>query len=193
MILTGGTGVFGGKNLFQCYFVSPHVPMLLCLPPNLTWVEAGPPPWEADDWTPETCHGLPTSDNVDQLYKPVKYIFIPNTMCHLPAHLKARHNKIIHVYVTWEKWVVGGQRLVSVSCIWLRRIITAIRDLRFSSWYYSPRSSRMLHRVVRRLWLTFRNNIEHTYLTLFYVLPTQCIYVFCVDLTTNSDYFPVQH
>jgi len=27
----------------------------------------------------------------------------------------------------------------------------------------------------------------------FYVLPTQCIYVFCVDLRTNSDYFPKQH
>ena len=26
-----------------------------------------------------------------------------------------------------------------------------------------------------------------------YVLPTQCIYVFCVDLRTNSDYFTVQH
>jgi len=27
----------------------------------------------------------------------------------------------------------------------------------------------------------------------YYVLPTQCIYVFCVDLITNSDYFTVQH
>ena len=27
----------------------------------------------------------------------------------------------------------------------------------------------------------------------FYVLPTQCVYVFCVDLRTNSDYFPTQH
>jgi len=27
----------------------------------------------------------------------------------------------------------------------------------------------------------------------FYVLPTQCIDVFCVDLRTNSDYFTVQH
>jgi len=27
----------------------------------------------------------------------------------------------------------------------------------------------------------------------FYVLPTQCIYVYCVDLRTNSDYFPIQH
>ena len=27
----------------------------------------------------------------------------------------------------------------------------------------------------------------------FYVLRTQCIYVFCVDLRTNNDYFPIQH
>ena len=27
----------------------------------------------------------------------------------------------------------------------------------------------------------------------FYVLPTQCIYVFFVELRTNSYYFPVQH
>jgi hypothetical protein len=26
-----------------------------------------------------------------------------------------------------------------------------------------------------------------------YVLPTQCTYVFCVDLRTNSDYFVIQH
>jgi len=26
-----------------------------------------------------------------------------------------------------------------------------------------------------------------------YVLPTQCVYVFCVDLRTNSDYFTAQH
>jgi len=26
-----------------------------------------------------------------------------------------------------------------------------------------------------------------------YVQPTQCIYVFCVDLRTNSDFFPTQH
>ena len=27
----------------------------------------------------------------------------------------------------------------------------------------------------------------------FYVLPTQGTYVFCVDLRTKSDYFPIQH
>jgi hypothetical protein len=35
---------------------------------------------------------------------------------------------------------------------------------------------------------TARFNIQQ-----FYVLPTQCVYVFCVDLRTNSDYFPIQH
>ena len=28
---------------------------------------------------------------------------------------------------------------------------------------------------------------------IFSVLPTHYIYVFCVDLRTNSDYFPIQH
>ena len=35
---------------------------------------------------------------------------------------------------------------------------------------------------------TARFNIQQ-----FYFLPTQCIYAFCVDLRTNSDYFPIQH
>ena len=35
---------------------------------------------------------------------------------------------------------------------------------------------------------TARFNIQQ-----FYVLPTQCVYVFCVDRRTNSDYFPIQH
>jgi hypothetical protein len=35
---------------------------------------------------------------------------------------------------------------------------------------------------------TARFNIQQ-----FCVLPIQCIYVFCVDLRTNSGYFPIQH
>jgi hypothetical protein len=45
-------------------------------------------------------------------------------------------------------------------------------------------------------WLVFINETECIYCTVcstFYVLPTQCLYVFCVDLRTNSDYFTVQH
>jgi hypothetical protein len=35
---------------------------------------------------------------------------------------------------------------------------------------------------------TARFNIQQCY-----VLPTQCVCVFCVDLRTNSDYFRIQH
>jgi hypothetical protein len=35
---------------------------------------------------------------------------------------------------------------------------------------------------------TARFNIQQ-----FYILPTQCVYVVCVDLRTNSDYFPIQY
>jgi len=63
--------------------------------------------------------------------------------------------------------------------------------------------------MLRRSWavyLTFQMNVLlpsfepfksncTTILTFqqFCVLPTQCIGVFCVDLRTNSDYFPMQH
>jgi hypothetical protein len=37
-------------------------------------------------------------------------------------------------------------------------------------------------------------NINHRTNTYkLYVLPTQFIYVFCVDIRTNIDYFPTQH
>ena len=36
--------------------------------------------------------------------------------------------------------------------------------------------------------LTARFNIHK-----FYLLPTHCIYMFCVDLRTNSDYFSIQN
>jgi len=44
--------------------------------------------------------------------------------------------------------------------------------------------------------LTLRNPVVTVCTTRFNVekfCPTQCIYVFCVDLRTNSDYFPIQH
>ena len=34
---------------------------------------------------------------------------------------------------------------------------------------------------------------HYMYRQQFYVLPSQCIYVFFVDLRTNSDYFTIQH
>ena len=45
-------------------------------------------------------------------------------------------------------------------------------------------------------WLVFITETECVYCAVrstFYVLSTLCVYVFCVDLRTNSDYFTVQH
>jgi len=45
-------------------------------------------------------------------------------------------------------------------------------------------------------WLVFINETKCVYCAVrstLYVLLTQCVYVFCVDLRTNSDYFTVQH
>jgi len=35
-------------------------------------------------------------------------------------------------------------------------------------------------------------NSQYFIVKWFSFLPTHCIYVFCVDLRTNSDYFPIQ-
>ena len=47
------------------------------------------------------------------------------------------------------------------------------------------------HRVTTQL--QFINIIINSTFNIqqFYVLPTLCIYVFCVGLRTNSDYFPI--
>ena len=52
---------------------------------------------------------------------------------------------------------------------------------------YVPHSGQYMYRTVVTI-CTTTFNIQQ-----FYVLPTQCIYVFCVDLRTNSHYFPIQH
>ena len=45
-------------------------------------------------------------------------------------------------------------------------------------------------------WLVFITETECVYCAVrsaFYVLSTQCIYLVCVDLRINSEYFTVQH
>ena len=60
----------------------------------------------------------------------------------------------------------------------------------------SENKQRLFHCTALTDWLVFITETECIYCAVrstFYVLPTQCIYVFCVDLRTNSDYFTVQH
>ena len=44
--------------------------------------------------------------------------------------------------------------------------------------------------LYRPVFTTYTDRLKFTH---FKLLPTQCIYVLCVDLRTNSDYFPIQH
>jgi hypothetical protein len=55
------------------------------------------------------------------------------------------------------------------------------------SGHYVPHSGHYMYRTVVTICtasLTFTNST---------FCPHSCIYVFCVDLRTNSDYFPIQH
>jgi len=66
---------------------------------------------------------------------------------------------------------------------------TAIISLYSINWLVFITETECVYCAVRAGSLyTTRFNIQQ-----FYVLPTQCIYVFCVDLRTNSDYFPIEH
>ena len=55
----------------------------------------------------------------------------------------------------------------------------------------------VFHYWVEEVFSPLKHNGRYMYrqfdIQQFYVLPTQCIYVFCVDLRTNSDYFPIQY
>jgi hypothetical protein len=73
--------------------------------------------------------------------------------------------------------VAGRGSLMCISkysALVIRDLVTVLSDLNL----YSPAVTVLAARL----------NTQQ-----FYVLPTQCVYVFCVDLRTNSDYFPIQH
>jgi hypothetical protein len=75
-----------------------------------------------------------------------------------------------------DVWWSGG----SVTHIWSRSSS--------SRWTVIFRAGCLTHQTSVVTVCTTMFNIHK-----FDVLPTQCIYVFCVDLRTNSDYFTVQH
>jgi hypothetical protein len=80
-----------------------------------------------------------------------------------------------------QQFYILPKQCIYVFCGDLRiKSNTPIRD-----WFLQPRFTHLKHSG----YYTYHQiNIQQ-----FYVLPTQCIYVFCVDLTTNSDYFKIEH
>jgi hypothetical protein len=87
-----------------------------------------------------------------------------------------------------KDWFVASRESVMALC-WERQY-RCLRELTL----YNPTG----HYMCRQLctvctascgyYMYRQSNIQQ-----FYVLPTQCIFVFCVDLRTNSDYFPIKH
>ena len=69
--------------------------------------------------------------------------------------------------------------------IWEQRAIISLYNINWL--FYNPDVVCLL-RGTDWIFIYRQFNIQQ-----FYVLPTHCIYVFCVDLRTNSDYFPIQH
>jgi hypothetical protein len=68
-------------------------------------------------------------------------------------------------------------------------------------WLYPQTLGTHFSRLLRHAWatlglffspVTIRSTARFS-IRKFHFLDTQCIYVFCVDLRTNSDYFPIQH
>ena len=68
---------------------------------------------------------------------------------------------------------------------YMYRTVVTIRTAQRS--LYVPHSGHYTYRTVVTICTTLFNTEQS------HVLPTQCIYVFCVDLRTNSDYFPIKH
>jgi len=75
----------------------------------------------------------------------------------------------------------GGVDRLDLNCHSMFYFIALVRITLSSVFFFNPLKPSG-HYMYRQF------NIQQ-----FYVLPTQCIYVFCVDLRTNSDYSPAQH
>jgi len=100
-------------------------------------------------------------------------------------------------YFTVLHWLVGfynwdGVCLLRGTFYILRSAHTVYLCVLFGS----ENKQRLFHCRALTDWLVFITETECVYCAVrstFCVLPTQCIYVFCLDLRTNSDYFTVQH
>jgi len=91
-------------------------------------------------------------------------------LCGFYSALPSKYQVRTSYYVTTASFHILSNSLFS-NCSTIQIYIVLINPLKPSGHY-------MYHQF----------NIQQ-----YYVLPTRCIFVFCVDLRTNSDYFPIQH
>ena len=100
-----------------------------------------------------------------------------NVRNHPPSDVvpSSRPNSQLH---RCEKLRAGKLQLPGSQCTHISRVISC---------YTEPQAAFSFATLVVTIY-TARFNIQ-----LFYVLPTECIYVFCVDLRQTADYFPIPH
>jgi hypothetical protein len=87
-------------------------------------------------------------------------------------------------------WPVAGLSFACGMCSWELQTYWMFKKILTSEINFSVFMANLIALKSSLLMFFFGTlfNIQQ-----YYVLPTQCIYVFCVDLRTNSDYFPIQH
>ena len=95
---------------------------------------------------------------------------LPDMLRQPAIHLLSAHNRI---FVRNVLLSVLPSLVMLLLCDYLKD-----RDRTFIWLFKKPSGLYMYHQF----------NIHQ-----FYVLPTHCTYVLCVDLRTNSDYFSIQH
>ena len=118
---------------------------------------------------------------------------------HFPKHVRGRSGPPPGSHT-------GGKRLLLSSCppvSLYRSVLYCCRGhnvLSTVQWYEAVRvaeGAETLDKGDTALLYPLKPNGHYMYrqfnVRQLYVLPTHCIYVFCVDLRTNSDYFPIQH
>jgi len=91
---------------------------------------------------------------------------------------------------------LNAQWSLYVPPVWLYTILRSAHTVFLCVLCGSEKKQRLFHCTALTDWLVFITETECVYCAVrstFYVLPTQCVYVFCVDLRTNVDCFTVQH
>jgi len=97
-------------------------------------------------------------------------------------HPDIKFEQILSVInITSDIKLVSNSSTVDLNCHCMFHFTAFVHIMPSSVFFFNP--------VQPSGHYTYRQfNIQH-----FYVLPTQCIYLFYVDLRTNSDYFTIQH
>jgi hypothetical protein len=95
---------------------------------------------------------------------------------------------------TWDNNIAGGRSVdiwdnsIAGGRMWIRQFVT-IRAVASQQKSHSSEENII---TVNPLEAGGHYTYHQFNLRQSYLLPTRCIYVFCVDLRTNSDYFPIQ-